>query len=112
MHSCIIKSGADPGLPVAGGANPLGGAPTYDFAQFCEKLHEIEKILGRGAKHSPPPPKSATAFETLQSAAVVGYIVQGKNTSTKRFSRSWVRGYQKRGNLYISFVVVVVLSII
>ena len=24
------------------------GAPTYDFAKFCEKLHEIEKILGRG----------------------------------------------------------------
>ena len=21
--------------------------PTYDFAKFCEKLHEIEKILGR-----------------------------------------------------------------
>ena len=20
--------------------------PTYDFAKFCEKLHEIEKILG------------------------------------------------------------------
>ena len=39
--------GADPGFPVGGGANPLAGAPTYDFAKFCEKLHEIEKILGR-----------------------------------------------------------------
>ena len=36
---------ADPGFPVGGGANPLG-ASTYDFAKFCEKLHEIEKILG------------------------------------------------------------------
>ena len=24
-----------------------GGAPTYDFANFYEKLHENEKILGR-----------------------------------------------------------------
>ena len=42
-------SGADPGFSVGGGANPPGwGAPTYDFAKFCEKLHEIEKILGCG----------------------------------------------------------------
>ena len=41
------RPGADPGFPVGGGANPPGGAPTYDFAKFCEKLHEIEKILGR-----------------------------------------------------------------
>ena len=43
------QSGEDPGFPVGGGANPPGGATTYDFAKFCEKLHEIEKILGRGA---------------------------------------------------------------
>ena len=42
--------GADPGFPVGGGANPPGGrqpsrgAPTYDFAKYSEKLHEIEKI--------------------------------------------------------------------
>ena len=29
------------------GAPTLRGAPTYDFAKFCEKLHEIENILGR-----------------------------------------------------------------
>ena len=40
-------SGADQGFPVGWGANPLvGGAPTYDFAKFCEKLYEIQKILG------------------------------------------------------------------
>ena len=44
----ITLTGADLGFPVGGGANPPGGAPTYDFAKFCEKLHEIEKILGRG----------------------------------------------------------------
>ena len=29
------------------GAPTLGGAPTYDFAKFSEKLYEIEKILIR-----------------------------------------------------------------
>ena len=47
-------TGADSGYHVGGGFNHLGGAPTYDFAKFCEKLHEIEKILGRGG-HAPPP---------------------------------------------------------
>ena len=40
-------SGADPGFPVEGGANPPGWGPTYAFAKFPEKLHEIENILGR-----------------------------------------------------------------
>ena len=39
-----------------------GGAPTYDFAKISEKLHEIEKILGRGGGgHMPLTPlRSAT----------------------------------------------------
>ena len=44
-------AGADPGFPVGGGASLRGGGGAnirYDFAKFCEKLHEIEKILGRG----------------------------------------------------------------
>ena len=29
---------------------PLGGgAPTYDFVKFPQKVHEIEKILDQGA---------------------------------------------------------------
>ena len=35
---------ADPGFPRGGGANSPGGAPTYDFAKFHQKLHEIERI--------------------------------------------------------------------
>ena len=35
---------ADPGFPRVGGANSPGGAPTYDFAKFPRKLHEIERI--------------------------------------------------------------------
>ena len=55
------QTGADPGFPVEGGANPRG-APTYDFVKFSEKLHEMEKILdhGGGAPGARPPPKSAT----------------------------------------------------
>ena len=30
------------------GRQPSRGAPTYGFAKFCERLHEIENILGRG----------------------------------------------------------------
>ena len=48
----------DPGFPVGGDANPRG-APAYDFVKFCEKLHEIENILGRGGC-TLGPPKSAT----------------------------------------------------
>ena len=57
LISTYYFSGADPGFPAGGGANPLGGgAPTYDFAKFCEKLHEIEKILGRPARPPLNPP--------------------------------------------------------
>ena len=34
----------DPGFSRGGGANTRGQAPTYDFAKFSQKLHEIEKI--------------------------------------------------------------------
>ena len=34
---------ADPGFPRGGGANSPR-APTYDFAKFSQKLHEIERI--------------------------------------------------------------------
>ena len=37
---------ADPGFPVGGVTSPPGGGPTYDFARFSQKLHEIGKILG------------------------------------------------------------------
>ena len=39
-----LKSVADPGIPRGGGANSPGGAPTYDFAKFSQKLHEIERV--------------------------------------------------------------------
>ena len=47
----VGSAGADPVFPIGGGANPLGGgASSYKFARFSEKLHEIKKILvHRGA---------------------------------------------------------------
>ena len=39
----IFNTVADPGFRRGGGANPRG-APTYDFAKFSQKLHEIEII--------------------------------------------------------------------
>ena len=55
---------ADPGFPRGGGANSPGGAPTYDFAKFSQKLHEIERIWApRGGRASPAPPlRSATGY--------------------------------------------------
>ena len=37
-------SGAHPGFPERGGAEPPG-VPTYKFARFSQKLLEIKKIL-------------------------------------------------------------------
>ena len=44
------------GFPVGGGRQPSRrGASTDNFAKFSEKLHEIEKILGRmGARRGRP----------------------------------------------------------
>ena len=50
---------ADPGFPRGGGANPPSGAPTYDFAKFFRKLHEIERIWT---------PKGCTSLSPLRSA--------------------------------------------
>ena len=39
------------------GANPKGGAPTYYLANFSQKLHENEEILGqRGGARVPRAP--------------------------------------------------------
>ena len=38
----------------SGGAPSFQGAPTYDFAKFSKKLHEIEKILSRNWAGAPP----------------------------------------------------------
>ena len=55
-----MHAGADPGFPVGGGTDPRGGAPTYNFVKFSEKLHEIEIILGA-------PPKSATGTALVRN---------------------------------------------
>ena len=39
---------ADLGFPRGEGANSPGGAPTYNFAKFSQKLHEIERIWRGG----------------------------------------------------------------
>ena len=41
---------ADPGFPRG------GGAPTYYFAIFSQKLHEIEKNWAGGVPHAPRDP--------------------------------------------------------
>ena len=64
---------ADLAFPRGGGANSLGGAPTYDFAKFSQKLHEIERILTPGGGTRPkfyyvdPPLAMATAKNGLNA---------------------------------------------
>ena len=41
---------ADPGFPRG------GGAPTYEFVEFSQKLHEIERIWTRGEGGASPAP--------------------------------------------------------
>ena len=53
LELILQNTGADPGFPVGGGANPRGGGRQHDFAKFCEKLHEIEKSLGRSGGAPP-----------------------------------------------------------
>ena len=46
------------------GANPRG-EPTYDFARFSEKLHEIENILVRRGDTPEKPPLDPPLKSTL-----------------------------------------------
>ena len=55
----VAISVADPGFPRGGGANSPGGAPTYDFAKFSQKLHEIERIWAPGGACVPRAPLNA-----------------------------------------------------
>ena len=55
----------DPGFPV-GGALTLQGAPTYKFARFSKKLHEIKKILVGGGRPSLDPKLVRKFPKTLQ----------------------------------------------
>ena len=50
LNSAVQSRGGSR-IPCRRGRRPSGGAPTYDFVKFSQKLHEIEKILGpRGAR--------------------------------------------------------------
>ena len=62
MH-CVYLSSGGTRIHHRRGANPPGGAPTYDFAKISEKLHGIEKILGsRGVRARGAPLRSATGM--------------------------------------------------
>ena len=62
----FASAGANIGFLVGGDVNPWvggGGALTYKFAGFSEKLHEIKKILVRGGGDAPlDPPLRSNIF--------------------------------------------------
>ena len=48
-YHLLPYTGADPGFPIGGGADPPGEAPTYEFTKFSQKiLHGIENVFGPG----------------------------------------------------------------
>ena len=59
LRTKIFKvSGADPGFPVGGGANPLGGRQHMilpNFAKNCMKLRKFWAVGGGGARRGAPP---------------------------------------------------------
>ena len=62
MTSLVSRGGS--WIPRLRGANPRGGgAPTYDFAKFSEKLHDIEKILVR--REAPRAPLDPSLVSTV-----------------------------------------------
>ena len=68
---------ADPGFLLGGGTNSPG-APTYDFAKFSQKLHEI-KEFGPGGRvpRAPldPPLKTHTVFYFWSTCALTFVVV-------------------------------------
>ena len=80
---------ADQGFPQGGGANPPSGAPTYEFAKFSRKLHEIERIWT---------PKGYTSLARLRSAndpLVFSLTLHetGKYETSNTLTSSYLLGY-------------------
>ena len=58
-------------------ANAPGvGAPTYDFAKFSRKLHEIERIWAPGGRPSRPldPPLLCIAEDKINSSFNLAFV--------------------------------------
>ena len=65
-------------FPEEGAPTPQGGAPTYDFAIFSRKLHEIERIWapgGGGARDARPPLRSATVISLSKKHVLASVIM-------------------------------------
>ena len=76
----IVRSRGGYRIPRRRGANPWGvgrGAPTYKFAGFSQKLHEIKKILIRrgGAAPGAPPLDPPLRSKTLSVEQLALYLL-------------------------------------
>ena len=79
---------ADPGFP-RGGAPALQGAPTYDFAKFSQKLHDIETIWTGGATYPSHPnldaPLNATPKVLISKRKWAALFALGRGVHGIRF---------------------------
>ena len=76
-------SGADPGFHVGGDADRRG-APTYDFVIFSQKLHEIEKIMGRRRGRAVAPPLDPPLF--INHKIMIEYTVLNNHEQSNKNS--------------------------
>ena len=80
-------------IPRRRGRQQSSGVPTYEFAKFSEKLHEIEKILGSmvggGGRRVRPPSKSTNGTHRLQPVALM--VIRGLHFQLEfqEISYSW-----------------------
>ena len=79
---------ADPGFPRGGGANfPEGGAPTYEFAKFSQKLHEIERFwTPRGGAGPSRPPSPLDPPLTVFCKYLIGFCITNPGSATGFYS--------------------------
>ena len=67
LHENCHLSVMDPGFLRGGAPTPQGSAPTYDFAKFSQKLHEIERIWTRERASLAPPLRSVFTSASIRS---------------------------------------------
>ena len=65
-------SGADPGLDVGGGTNPLGGHGPNIFIHFLKNPMKLKKFWPVGGRTLGAPPGSATASDALNACHITG----------------------------------------
>ena len=74
------------------GANPKGGTPTYYLANFSQKMHENEEILGRGGRVPRAPPLDPPLLIFIHLPHVLNYFRHPENRIAMGILRTFTPG--------------------